>query len=202
MNDVRVPATHRYIGYILGNITHISTRSLAMPDVVMVIAPEIFRDEEYAEPKAVLEGHGANVVTASVAPGKCIGKLGLNAEASLSLHNAANREWDAVLFVGGAGAQVFFDDPDAHRLARDTAARGAVLGAICIAPSVLARAGLLKGASATAFPSQQGDLESHGARWTGDPVTIDGHIVTANGPEAATAFGEAVAKLLDRSERV
>lgn len=167
-----------------------------MPDVVMVIAPEIFRDEEYAEPKAVLEGHGANVVTASVAPGECIGKLGLRAQASLSLHEAAARDWDAAVFVGGAGAQVFFDDPDAHRLARQTLDRGAVVGAICIAPSVLARAGLLSGVSATAFPSQQADLETHGALWTGDPVTVDGRIATANGPEAAIAFGEALAELL------
>ena len=52
-----------------------------MPDVVMVIAPTVFRDEEYALPKSVLESRGAHVVTASVAPGECIGKLGMRAVA-------------------------------------------------------------------------------------------------------------------------
>jgi protease I len=164
-----------------------------MATALMVIAPTIFRDEEYAEPKRVLEAHGVAVTTASVAPGECIGKLGMRATASLSVADAALREWDAVVFVGGAGAQVFFDDPPAHRLARAQAESGRVLAAICVAPSTLARAGLLQGVSATAFPSQEQDLRDHGALWTGSPVTTDGKIVTGNGPEASEQFGEAVA---------
>lgn len=167
-----------------------------MPDVVIVIAPEIFRDEEYAEPKAVLEGRGARVVTASVAPGQCIGKLGMTAEATMSVDDAAARGWDAAVFVGGAGARVFFDDAGAQRLASKTLARGGVVAAICIAPSVLAQAGLLVGVRSTAFPSQEDDLRSHGAEWTGEPVTVDGRIVTANGPDAATPFGDSIADLL------
>jgi protease I len=167
-----------------------------MTSALMIIAPTVFRDEEYAEPKRVLEAHGVSVTTASVAPGECIGKLGMHATATLSVADALDREWDAVVFVGGAGAQVFFDDPDAHRLARSQALGGRVLAAICIAPSTLARAGLLEGVSATAFPSQESDLVAHGALWTGEPVTTDGRIVTGNGPEAAEEFGEAVASAL------
>jgi len=165
-------------------------------DIVMVIAPTVFRDEEYAHPKKVLESRGATVVTASSVPGECTGKLGMKAFASLSVAEAADAPWDAVVFVGGAGASVFFDDEQAHRLARETAARGAVVAAICVAPSTLAHAGLLSGIRATAFPSQEQDLVAHGALWTGSPVTVDGRFVTANGPEAATAFGEAVADVL------
>ena len=167
-----------------------------MVEVVMVIAPEIFRDEEYAEPKNVLESRGAHVVTASLTPGECIGKLGMRAVAELSVAQAARAEWDAVVFVGGAGAAVFFDDENAHDLARAALRGGHVLSAICIAPSTLAHAGLLEGVSATAFPSQEQDLRSHGARWTGDAVACDGSIVTANGPEAATEFGETIAEML------
>jgi protease I len=167
-----------------------------MPDVVMVIAPKMFRDEEYAEPKRVLESRGADVVTASVAPGECIGKLGLHAQASISVAQAAQRDWDAVIFVGGAGAAVFFDDAAAHELAKQAAAGLGLLSAICIAPSTLAHAGLLGGVHATAFASQEDDLLSHGALWTGDSVTVDGRIVTGNGPEAATEFGEKIADML------
>jgi protease I len=167
-----------------------------MPDVVMVIAPGVFRDEEYAEPKRVLESRGATVVTASVAPGECIGKLGLRVQATISVVDAAEREWDAVIFVGGAGAAVYFDDEAAHALARRAAAGSGVLSAICIAPSTLARAGLLSGVRATAFPSQQDDLVAHGAEWTGEAVTVDGRIVTGNGPEAASEFGQTIGNLL------
>lgn len=167
-----------------------------MPHIVMVIAPEIFRDEEYAEPKAVLEAAGATVVTASTEPRQCIGKLGMHAAATISVADAAQRDWDAAVFVGGGGAQIFFDDPSAHALARQALASGAVLAAICIAPSVLARAGLLRGVLATAFPSQRDDLIAHGAIWSDGPVVVQGRVVTANGPEAAAEFGRRIAGLL------
>lgn len=167
-----------------------------MPEVVMVIAPEVFRDEEYAEPKRVLESRGAKVVTASVAPGECIGKLGLLARAEISVADASLRDWDAVVFVGGAGSAVYFDDESAHLLAKRAADGAGLLSAICIAPSTLAHAGLLDGVRATAFPSQRDDLMAHGAIWTGEPVTTDGRIVTGNGPEAAAEFGETVGNLL------
>lgn len=167
-----------------------------MSEVVLVIAPEIFRDEEYSEPKAVLEARGAKVTTASTVAGICRGKLGMTANASLGMADALAIEWDAVAFIGGGGAALFFDDPEAHALADAAAARGAIVAAICIAPSTLARAGLLDKRRATAFASQEADLIAHGAFWTGEAVTVDGRVITANGPEAAAAFGEAIADAL------
>ena len=116
--------------------------------------------------------------------------------ATVSVSDAAREQWDAVVFVGGAGASVFFDDPAAYELARHQVARDEILAAICIAPSTLAHAGLLEGVRATAFPDREADLKAHGAMWTGEPVTVDGRIVTGNGPQSATPFGEAVARAL------
>ena len=167
-----------------------------MKTAVMVIAPTVFRDEEYIEPKRVLEAHGVAVTTASVVPGECIGKLGARATATMSVGDACQRSWDAVIFVGGAGARVFFEDEGAHQLARSQKAAGGVLAAICVAPTTLARAGLLSGVRATAFTSQESDLVGHGALWTGGAVTVDGNVVTADGPESAEKFGEAIAAAL------
>jgi protease I len=162
----------------------------------MVVAPTVFRDEEYAEPKALLEARGAHVVTASVAPGELVGRFGLKAQATISVAHAAERTWDAVIFVGGGGSAVFFDDDAAHALARAQAASEGVLSAICIAPSTLAHAGLLGGVRATAFPDRESDLKAHGAIWTGETVTVDGRYITGNGPEAATEFAETIAAAL------
>ncbi len=172
-----------------------------MTDVVMVIAPEVFRDEEYAEPKAVLEARGACVTTASTAPGKCIGKLGMVATAEISVAEASMRDWDSCIFIGGAGARVFFDDPSAHALAHRVHESTGIVGAICIAPSTLAHAGLLERVCATAFPTQRDDLVAHGAHWHDGPVTVSAPFITANGPEAATAFGEMIADALGLPER-
>ncbi len=165
-------------------------------DIVMVIAPSVFRDEEYDVPRRILEARGAHVITASTVTGEAVGKLGTLAYPTISVADAALRSWDAVVFVGGAGASVFFDDAAAHTLAGNALGHGAVLSAICVAPSTLAHAGLLEGVRATAFPSQQADLEAHGALWTGEPVTVDSTVITANGPEAAAEFGDAIGDLL------
>jgi protease I len=167
-----------------------------MTQVLMVIAPEVFRDEEYARPREVLESRGATVVTASRSAGVCQGKLGMTAEATVSLADADAADYDAVVFVGGGGAQVYFDDPVAHALAQEADRLGRVVAAICIAPSVLARARLLHGVRATAFPSQKEDLAEHGAIWTDGPVEVDGRIITANGPDAAYDFGLAISEAL------
>lgn len=163
---------------------------------LMVIAPEIFRDEEYAVPKQVLESRGVTVVTASTRAGSCRGKLGMTAEADIALGDADAEEYAAVIFVGGGGADVYFDDPVAHALARSALEKRRVLGAICIAPSVLAHAGLLAGVRATSFPSQREDLVAHKAVWSDGPVEVAGPIITANGPEAARDFGLALVDAL------
>jgi len=162
----------------------------------MVIAQNQFRDEEYAHPKEVLERRGAVVTTASAAPGTCTGKLGLTVMADLALADVDAAGFDAIVFIGGGGSAAFFDDPIAHELSRAFLTTGRPVAAICIAPSTLARAGVLADRRATAFPSQEDDLRAHGAHWTGAAVEVDGTVITANGPAAAAAFGEALADAL------
>lgn len=164
-----------------------------MPTVLMVIAPDQFRDEEYSHPKEVLERLGAKVVTASVAPGPCRGRFGLLAQADVALMEVDAEDYDAVVFVGGAGANIYFDDADARRLATQAEEEGKIVAAICIAPTILGRSGLLSGKRVTSFPSQEDELRSQAGEWTGRPVEVDGRIITANGPDAAKDFGLAVA---------
>lgn len=167
-----------------------------MPQVLMVIAPDMFRDEEYAHPKQIFERRGATVVTASTTAGECTGRFGLHATADIALADAHAADYEAIVFVGGAGARVFFDDVTAHAFARDAYERGKVVSAICVAPSVLARAGLLEGRHTTSFETQESDLLTHGALWTGEHVVVDAPFVTGDGPESAYEFGTAVADLM------
>ena len=165
--------------------------------VLLVIAKDQFRDEEYFEPKEILKHAGFKVVTASSHTGPCKGKLGEDALAEISVKDAASKIFDAVVFCGGGGAAQYIDDPDANELINHALKTSEILAAICLAPSILAHAGVLKGIEATAWEDQEQDLIEHGAIWNHQPVIISKHIsgttiITGNGPMSASEFGEAL----------
>jgi len=167
-----------------------------MGKILMVIAPNNFRDEEYQKPKAVLENAGYQIVTASKGAQVAKGMLGAVVNVDLDLAQVKIGDYVAVVFIGGSGASVYFDDQIVLNLAKEAVSQGKVVGAICIAPSILANAGILKGKNATSFSSGAENLKAKGVNYTGQSVTADGKIVTANGPEAAEAFGQKILEIL------
>ncbi len=169
-----------------------------MGRILLVIANQGFRDEELFETQAALERAGHTCIVASTKVGACSGSRGGTAEAALALEDVDAREWDAVVFVGGPGATALFDDVDALRIARSLHQRRKTVAAICIAPRVLANAGLLEGRRATAFESEVDALESAGARYDGPGVVRDENLVTASGPDRAAEFGRTLVEALRR----
>lgn len=171
-------------------------KKLAGKKVLMVIAKNKFRDEEYQEPRRTLEDEGAVVTVASTSRETAEGMLGLKVRPDILISAAKEEDYDGIIFVGGGGAKEYFESPVAHALARKFFEHGKLTSAICIAPAVLANAGLLKGRKATSFPSSEAILRSHGAVVTGEDVAADGTIVTAVGPEAAGKFGKMLVQVL------
>lgn len=169
--------------------------------IVMVIAKSKFRDEEYAEPRKLLESEGATVTVASSSLALADGMLGMKVKPDVLIGDVQEKDYDGIVFVGGGGAKEYFDSPVAHKLAREFFEHGKLTSAICIAPATLANAGVLKGRKATAFPSSEEALRSHGAVVTGQDVSVDGRIVTGVGPQAAKKFGEKLADVLSSSGR-
>lgn len=164
--------------------------------VAMIIASQNFRDEEYLHPKEVLQSYSAQITTVSSSKNPARGVLDATVQPDILLSELNSSDYDAILFIGGGGAREYFDNPTAHKVAKETLNLGKVLGAICIAPSILANAGLLKGKKATCFSSEVSNLKAKGAIYTGADVETDGNIVTATGPQAAKKFGETVAAKL------
>lgn len=68
------------------------------------------------------------------------------------------------------------------------------IAAICAAPSILGHLGLLEGKKATCFEGFEAQLK--GADVTGEPVCVDGKIVTARGAGVALQFGLKLTELL------
>lgn len=163
---------------------------------LMILAYENFRDEEYEKPKEILEKEGVKVDVASSRKGEAKSVLGKRVIVYKTLEEVNPLDYDAIIFVGGIGALEYFNSQSAWAIAKEAARANKVVGAICIAPSILANAGLLKGKKATAFPSEEENLKAKGAVYTGEAVSVDGNIVTASGPQAAGAFGLKIIELL------
>jgi protease I len=162
----------------------------------MIIAPIDFRDEEYFEPKAILEKAGHHVTTASTKIGKITGSRGGIAESTMLLSNVNADSFDAVIFVGGQGSYIFDENPQALNIAKVFYNNNKLTTAICHAPIILAKSGVLKAKKATVFPGDSGELTNLGVNYLANQVVIDGNIVTANGPDAATEFGNTIVDIL------
>ena len=163
---------------------------------VFIIPAENFQDEELFDTRRFLGMTGALTVVASTKIGPIKGMLGNTAEATVLVGDLRVDDYDAVIFIGGRGAAIYFESPVALNIAREAAAKRKVLAAISVAPTILAHAGVLRGVRATGFISERVTLERAGARYTGLPVERDGLIITATGPIAANGFARAIADAL------
>jgi len=170
--------------------------------ILMVVAPKNFRDEEFLVPKQLFEGRGWTVKIASKAKAgeTAEGMLGAKVKIDLSISDAKVSDYDAIVFAGGTGASTYFNDPTAHMLAWQAYDTGRVVGAICIAPSILANANVLQGKRATGWPSERENIAAKSAGYTGADVEVAGRVVTGKAPPAAKKFAEAIANLLEKKQ--
>lgn len=164
--------------------------------VLFIIASGDFRDEEYIHSREILEGRGATVVVASSSLNTSQGVLGLRVKPDILMDEVHVHSYDAIVFIGGIGAQEYWNNPKAHSIAKEAVEAGKVVGAICIAPVTLANAGILNGKRATVFRSQAHMLRVKGAEYTVASVELDGKIITADGPKSARKFGQAIVMAL------
>lgn len=169
--------------------------------VLMIIAPEGYQDIEYGAPKKIFEANGAEVITASSNALPAKGSLGGMVQVDLVLPDVRLADYDAVVFVGGPGAASYVGDKEAGRIASEAISQNKVLGAICIAPTILAQTGVLSGKKATVWHAGLNDdsikqLQAGGAEFVEQDVVRDGKIITANGPGAAEEFGKIIVNAL------
>ncbi len=169
-----------------------------MKKALLIIAKAGFQDVELSGTRDGLVDAGFDVVLASTEAGQCVGKFGGEEEATVALKDVNVKDYDRIGFIGGPGAANLWQNAEAKRIAQDTVKAKKPLGAICIAPKILAAAEILAGKKATVWNEdgdQAGFLALHDVEYTGEAVTVDGLIVTGNGPGAAVEFGRRLATL-------
>ena len=171
---------------------------------ILVIATDGFEEWELFGPREILQKRGAEVALASPKrdpiqatvhddPGKTI-------RPDLTLDEANAEDFDALIIPGGVR------NPDhlrtnvrAIELIRDFDRHGKPIGAICHGPWLLVEADLLRGRTATSWPSIRTDLRNAGANVVDQAAVTDGNIVTSRNPQDVEEFTQALIDLVEEA---
>ncbi len=177
-------------------ISGASAQSLSAKKALLIIPSANFQDDEFAQPLGLLKNQGVIVTVASTTLDEVTGMNGAKTKPDVLLKEVSVEGFDAIVFIGGSGAMEYVDDPLAHTIAREAIAKNKIVGGICLAPRILASAGVLKDKKATVYPTEGDKLKACGVNYTAKPVERDGNVITADGPGSAVAFGEALVAAL------
>ncbi len=167
---------------------------------VKVFLAEGFEEIEVVTPVDIWRRAGLDVTLISVT-GKNIvkGANGISLVADELFENAKFDEEFLLFLPGGLpGANNLEAHEGLQALIAQQAEKKAEIAAICAAPYILGKKGILKGKQAICYPGFEGELE--GATLASGKVAIDGNIVTGKAPGAAIAFALAIVEKLKNKE--
>ena len=161
-----------------------------------------FEDVEALIPVDVLRRGGVDVVTVSAVDDSQIVESahGVQIVADTMFDDGDFSDGDVLMLPGGMpGASNLFAHKGVCQAVTKQAAAGRMVAAICAAPAVvLAQLGVLDGRRATCYPGFEHLLTK--AEYTGDLVTVDGNITTAEGPAAAFPYAYSLLEQLAGKE--
>lgn len=168
--------------------------------MVYLFLADGFEEIEALTPVDLLRRAGADVITVGVTGKTVTGSHGITVlpdcetEEALSMLHAGKVPEMIVLPGGMPGAATLDAAPVVDAFIDAAEASGAYIAAICAAPMILGKRGLLKGKRATCFPGFEEYLT--GADVTGERTVTDGRYITGQAMGAATEFAQALVKAL------
>lgn len=162
-----------------------------MTKVAKIFIAEGFEETEAVVPYDILLRGGVDVKFVSISGATFVaGAHGLRIEAQ-ELLTAEASEADLLMLPGGMPGTLNLGASEALKEVLSKASEsGKVVAAICAAPSVIGRMGLLRGRRATCYPGFESELA--GAECTSESVVRDGKFITGVGPGASYEFGLAL----------
>lgn len=155
---------------------------------------------EALTPVDVLRRAGDTVITVSIMGRKeVVGSHAIRIEADQIFEETSFEDGDVFLLPGGGGGTEQLGKHTAlHSLLMQKQQEGKRIAAICAAPSVLGKLGLLEGKQATIYPGMEEAL--CGGQYQDVPFVTDGEITTGHGPGAAMDFALELVRLLHGEE--
>lgn len=161
---------------------------------VAVMLAEGFEEIEALTPVDVLRRAGIECDMVGLVSQQVTGSHGITVTAD-QVFTGDLSAYDMIVLPGGLpGATNLRDHAGLIEQLQVQSTSGKYIAAICAAPIVLDRAGLLEGKNYTCFPGQEEDI-FHGNHQT-EVVVVDGRLVTSRGAGTALAFSYQLVDLL------
>lgn len=168
--------------------------------IALVIAHKGYQAEEYAVPKKMFEKAGFDVVTVSDKAGTASAHDNSTTKVDVALNTFDPLQYDALIFIGGQGALDYLDNDLSYRVIQKAVMADKVVGAICSATRILAKAGALAAKTATGWDGDhnlKAVFDKHAVIYDDvSDVVTDGQIVTASGPRHAEQFAHEIMAVL------
>lgn len=168
--------------------------------MIYVFLADGFEEIEALAPVDLLRRAGLTVQTVGVTGKTVTGNHNISVAADiLPSEVILNEAVQAIVLPGGLpGAKNLDADETVSRAVAFAAEKGKLLCAICAAPFLLGKRGLLQGKKAICYPGFEKELT--GAEISEQSVCHDGSIITAKGMGVATEFGLKIVEALSDEE--
>ncbi len=157
----------------------------------IVLCHDGFEEVEMLTPVDILRRAGNSVVIVSMTGNKVInGSHGIKITADALFEEIKTEDFDTVILPGGLpNAHTLRDDARVTDTVKAFDKAGKTVAAICAAPCVLERAGLLVNRAATSYP---GAIDAEKCRYLEIPVVVAVNVITSRGVGTAIEFALAI----------
>ncbi len=160
---------------------------------VMVPFAEGFEELEALTIVDVLRRAGITVDMVGIVGTMVTGGHGIRVTMDKKLLQVHAEDYNCIILPGGNPGYINLGRSSTLlELLKKMNGQGKLIGAICAAPSVLAKAGVLEGKRATIYPGMEKEIPYP----RGEKVVVDGNIITSQGPGTAMEFALKIVETL------
>ena len=163
--------------------------------MIYMFLAEGFEEVEALAPLDLIRRAGLEIKTVGVGSKTVVGSHGIPVVADITENEFSDNAPDMVILPGGMpGTKNLDASAIVHKAIADAVKNDAYVCAICAAPMILGKLGLLREKNAVCYPGFEEYLD--GAILPDKKVVRDGKVITAKGMGAAIKFGLAIVSVL------
>ena len=166
--------------------------------MVYLLLADGFEEIEALTTVDILRRSGIEVKTVGISSDVQTGAHGIGVVCDIQINEVNEKDIKMLILPGGAGYELLDASNDVHGLINHCVANNIYISAICAAPSILGKKGLLENKKAVCYPGFEKYL--YGAEIQNSKAVKDGIFITGKGPGASADFAFEIVRTLKDSE--